>query len=813
MKQSRRNNSADRRMPVRKRAWVLKNRKFYSYMSTKLALLFGLMMLALLFLAAKIIGICTKDYDDYAVKVLSNYSYSGTEVSAPRGTITDRNGNILAYSDVSYLLILEPKIILDDDNHYKEATIQALCKIVGLDREELLGVLEENKTSLYYRYRAEDGTSLVVSSDVKSAYEEAVSAVNVSKRSARTAALAELFDMSTDELKAAYEDYASFQLQGVWFERRYDRVYPYDSLACKVIGYYSSNYVDASTGIEKSYDLELTGTDGKSYGYMNSDYNMNTQTVEPVQGNTVVSTIDVEIQAIVEEALQAYNEEYGAQNLAAIVMNPNNGEILAMANGTTYNLNDPTAAPSGYTQSEWDALEPEEQSEKLNEIYRNYCVSSSYEPGSIFKPLTMAAAVEEGALKGDETFYCGGYTVVNGWTIRCHNREGCGTLDVFGALQNSCNMSLIDIVNRIGKEDFSTYFNRFGFGKKTGIDLPGELDCSALVYSDFTTQPDVTLACASFGQGFNVTMVQMAAAMASLVNGGYYYTPHVVKEIRTADGVSVDVIDTNPQFYTVSALTSEYMKEALYTVVEDGTGAYAKIEGYNIGGKTGTAEMVEDGKRLEDLWVASFISAAPIEDPELMVYVVVDRTNDEELYNSSKPAQDIAKAIWSKLLPYYNIHSNLDEYDYLIPEETQEPVDDSFDGSYIESSGAEDETGEPDESESTDETSDSTAENPETAEAPAETPEETPENPEAPAETPEIPAETPEAPAENPEVPAENPEAPAENPEVPAENPEVPAENPEAPAENPEVPAENPEAPAENPEIPAENPEVPAENQ
>jgi stage V sporulation protein D (sporulation-specific penicillin-binding protein) len=622
--------------------------------------------------------------------------------------------------------------------------------------------------------------------------------------------------MDADTLKATYESYADFQMQGVWFERRYDRVYPYDELACKVVGYYSANYVDASTGIEKSYDLELTGVDGKSYGYLNGDYNVTTETVEAVQGNTIVSTIDIEIQAIVEEALQAYNEEYGAQNLAAIVMNPNNGEILAMANGTTYNLNDPTAKPSSYTESEWDALTADEQSEKLNEIYKNYCLSSSYEPGSIFKPLTIAAALEEGALTGSETFYCGGYTRVNGYTIRCHNREGCGTLDIFGALQNSCNVSLMDIANRLGKADFSTYFNRFGFGKKTGIDLPGEMDCSSLVYKDFTNQPDVTLACASFGQGFNVTMVQMAAAMASIVNGGYYYTPHVVKEVRTVDGISVDVADTNPQFRTVSTLTSDYMKEALYAVVEDGTGAYAKIEGYNIGGKTGTAEMVENGNRLDDLWVASFISAAPIEDPDLMVYVVVDRTNDEEYYNSSKPAQDISKAIWSKLLPYYNIHSNLDEYDYLIPEETSAPIDDSFEGSYIESESADEgESGESEEEPS------------EEGEAPAET--------QAPEVDPEIPAET-QAPEVNPEVPVEtqapevNPEAPVDNPEIPAEtqapevNPEVPVEtqapevNPEAPVDNPEIPAET-QAPEANPEVPVEtqapeaNPEIPADPQ
>ncbi len=806
-------------------------------MSGKLAHLLGLIMVLMFVLAAVIIKICTEDYSAYSVKVLSNYSYSDSTVSAPRGTITDRNGNILAYSEASYLLIIEPKTILDEDGEYKEATVQALCKICGLDEEEVLTVLEENSTSLYYRYRDEsdeDRSVLVFSANVKSEYEDMVSAVNVSKTSAKLSALAELFDMTEDEVKETYPDYADFQLQGVYFERRYDRIYPYGSLACKVIGFYSEYYTESSTGIEKTYDVELTGVDGQSYGYMNGDYNMVTETVEPVQGSTIVSTIDIEVQSMVEEIIAEYTATYDVENIAAIVMNPNNGEIIAMADGNTYNLNDPTAIPDSYTEEEWEELTSDEQSKALYEIYDNYCVSSSYEPGSIFKPITISAAIEEGALLGDEEFYCGGATVVNGWTIRCHNRDGCGDLDIFGALANSCNVSLIQIVNLLGKEDFTTYFNRFGFGQLTGIDLPDEVDCASLVYSDFTTEPDVTLACASFGQGFNVTMIQMAAAMSSVVNGGYYYTPHVVKEITTADGVTTETYDTTAQYTTISAETSEYMREALYNVVEDGTGGYVRIEGYNIGGKTGTAEKVIDGERADDKWVLSFISFAPIEDPELMVYVVVDETSDPELYDSSKPAQDIAKAIWAKILPYYNIQSESDDFDYLNPEESVTVVDDSYDGDIVESSTDEEETEDnTDEADNTDETdesvdvtgeSESDAENQETAEASTEgvvpveeVPAET-DSTEAPVE--EVPAETAatEAPVE--EVPAETvaTEAPVE--EVPAETvatevpvEEVPTETvaTEAPIE--EVPAETAatEAPVEEVPVETEATEVPVE--
>ncbi len=800
-------------------------------MSGKLTLLLGLVALALFLLAAKIIKICTEDYDAYAVNVMSNYSYTDSDVSAPRGTITDRNGNILAYSEASYLLILEPKIILNEDNEYKEATVQALCKICGLDEAELLTVLEDNSTSLYYRYRdesTEDRTVMIFTADVKSEYEDMVSAVNVSKTSAKLTALAELFDMTEDEVKETYPDYAEFQLQGVYFERRYDRVYPYGSLASKVIGYYSEYYTESSTGIEKSYDVELTGIDGQSYSYMNGDYNVVTETVEPEQGSTIVSTIDIEVQSMVEEILAEYTDTYDVKNIAAIVMNPNNGEIIAMADGNSYNLNDPTAIPDSYTEEEWNEMTSEEQSTALYEIYDNYCISSSYEPGSIFKPITIAAAVEEGALLGDEEFYCGGATVVNGWTIRCHNRDGCGTLDIFGALANSCNVSLIQIVNLLGKEDFTTYFNRFGFGQLTGIDLPDEVDCSSLVYSDFTTEPDVTLATASFGQGFNVTMIQMAAAMSSVVNGGYYYTPHVVKEVTTADGVTTETYDTTAEFTTISAETSEYMREALYDVVEDGTGGYVRIEGYNIGGKTGTAEKVVDGKRADDTWVLSFISFAPIEDPELMVYVVVDETSDENLYNSSKPAQDIAKAIWAKILPYYNIQSNSEYFDYLNPEESVTVVDDSYDEDVdiVESSTDEEETeDDTDELDETDEsvegtdTGESDAEGQETAEAstegevPAEETSETSSD-EVPVE--EIPVEDTSADAAATESVAEEVPADTVATDVPVE--EIPTETAatEVPVE--EVPAETAatEAPVE--EVPAETAateapveEVPAE--
>jgi len=752
----RNNNNRAKAVRAERRKKALTALRFRPNMQNKLAFLFTGVMLAFLILAVVVVVITTQNYDEYAVNVFSNYNYSSTSLTAARGTITDRNGNALAISEAEYLLIIEPQNILEDK--YYVATITALAKVFGMDRAELESYVVNHPNSQYYRYRESDGTTLMIVPLEKIEEFEAIQdAVNVTSARRKLNALAELFGMTTEQVAAKYPEYATFRVEGVWFEKRYKRVYPYGSLACKVVGYQSGDSADYSTGIEKYYDLQLTGVDGKSYGYLNDDYNLSNQVVSPIQGNTVISTIDVQIQSIVEEKIAQYMEEIGGENVGVVVMNPNNGEIYAMATDTYYDLNDPTAKPDTYTNTQWNKLSAQEKSEALNELYSNYCISSSFEPGSVFKSFVVAMAYEEGYLNGDEEFYCGGYRVVNGWKVRCHNRDGCGTLDIFGSLQNSCNVCLMQIAEMVGKKDFTTYFNRFGFGHKTGIDLPGEMDTSALVYSDFTTQPDVTLACASFGQGFNVTMVEVCAAFASLVNGGYYYTPHVVKEIQSVDGTVVYTADTTPQYLTISQETCEYMREALFSVVEGGTAATIQVPGYNIGGKTGSAEMVIDGKRAEDEWVCSIVTACPIEDPQILIYTLIDRGKDPVDYSNSLPSQRLSKAIYEEVLPYLNIHSNLDEYDYIVIPETEAPVESSYEEAAITAEVGEVETDpqtgliietEPVE---TDENGE-----PVSVEEPAEGSGESGEN----GENPDNP-ETPQ-PEENPEAAAEETAAPAQ---------------------------------------------------
>lgn len=737
------------------------NRTVRKHMGEKLAWLFVWAVLALLVLGAIYLKLTTEDYSNYSVKVLNNYSYSTSELEAPRGVITDRNGTTLAYSETYYLLILEPKNLIKDGVY--DITLDAIEKCVGIDRDRIDKVVNSDDANGnpiaekgYYRFREEDGTTLLHVTEAQAAqFNELKAAVNVSNSNKKATAIKEMYGLDDDawkEYKKEHAAFATYQIQGAYFEKQFQRKYPYDNLACKVVGYYSEG---ASTGIENHYSELLNGIAGKSYSYLNGDYNVTTQVVDETVGNTVVSTIDLNVQKMVEDIIAGYLKEFHPKNLAIMVVNPNNGEIIAMADDKTYNLNEPVRYPEGMTAEDFEKLSDEKKAEVIEEMYgvqRLFCTTSPYEPGSIFKPVTVASALEEASITPDDLFYCTGAIHIRGYNVRCHNRDGCGELTLMGTLDNSCNVSLMQIAFGMGAANFDTYFKRFGFGSKVGIDLPGEEGCGAVVFKDYTKETELELATSSFGQGFGVTMVQMAAAFSALVNGGYYYTPHVMREIISPAGNIIEKYDTTPKRTVISTITSEYMREALFSVVENGTGGLVKIEGYNIGGKTGTAERSPRGN---DEWVASFISAAPIENPELVVYAVVDRTDDPETYASSASAQDLSKQVWSAILPYYNIHSNLSDYDYLIPEETSEPIDDRNEGSFIEDadggSGSEEssEEAEGSESEDSDEGDEPSSEDTQET-SPTETtvlpPDERPieESPEAPVETPaESPAETP----------------------------------------------------------------------
>ena len=451
----------------------------------------------------------------------------------------------------------------------------------------------------------------------------------------------------------------SKNIVSVTLEDSYTRTYPYGTMASDVIGFTSSGN-SGTIGLEAYYNNELNGTDGKKTGYLSSGSSSENVVKSPTDGNSIVTTIDANLQAIVEKHILELNERLrdnyregeGTKNTAVILMDPNTGAILAEASYPNFDLNQPRDLSKYYTTEEQEAMTEEERLETLNALWRNFCVSDTFEPGSTMKPFTMAAGFETGKLTGDETYVCGGSYSYEGVAkpVSCIATDGHGTETLKQVLENSCNVGMMHIADTLGAEDFCRYQHIFGFGEYTGIDLPGEGDTSNLLYTADNMQP-IDLGTNAFGQNFNVSMTQLAAGFCSLINGGNYYEPYLVKEIRNAQG---DVVETKTPVLarkTVSQETCEILKDYMLGVVEEGSGKSAQVEGYAIGGKTGTAEKLprSQGKNLN-----SFIGYAPQENPEVMIYVVVDEPNlaqQAASYLATRLSADIMK----EAFPYLNI--------------------------------------------------------------------------------------------------------------------------------------------------------------
>ena len=467
------------------------------------------------------------------------------------------------------------------------------------------------------------------------------------------------------------------RIEGVWLEDTYIRRYPYDSLACNVIGYTVSGNV-GQYGIEQQYSDTLNGEDGRTYNYLNEDLEQEKNVRAAVDGDSVMSTIDVTLQEIVEKAINDFQEKYtnnfregeaGSKTAAAIMMDPNTGEILAMASNRKYDLNQPydLVANGIATQEESDAMTEEERLDKLNELWRNFCVSDTYEPGSTAKPITVAAALESGVVHDGDTFLCDGRQNVGGHEIWCAKKIGHGVIDLEGSLKFSCNDALMQIAAKLGEEEYSKYQNLFNLGLRTGIDLPGEARTDSLIYyandlapSDNLVMGATDLATNSFGQNFNVTMVQLISAFSATINGGYYYQPHVVKKIMDSNGGTVKNVEPILLRRPISSKTSALIRQYLYATMygaqdangNNATGRAARIAGYAMGGKTGTAEKIPRDKTN---YLVSFIGFAPADSPQVVLYVVVDEPNAPKQSTSSF-AQEIWKNIMKQALPYLNIY-------------------------------------------------------------------------------------------------------------------------------------------------------------
>ncbi|MDD6798396.1 MAG: penicillin-binding transpeptidase domain-containing protein, partial [Clostridia bacterium] len=442
-------------------------------------------------------------------------------------------------------------------------------------------------------------------------------------------------------------------IKGVWLEDSYIRKYPFSTLACDVIGF-SSQENGGELGLEKVYDEELSGIDGVTYGYIDESLNIEQTTKEPVDGSNLITSLDFGVQNIIEKHIKAFNEEYGSKNTAVLVMNPNNGEIIGMASYPVFDLNNPRDLTGLYTEEERAAMTDEDTLNAMYDLWKNFCVSETFEPGSTFKPFTVATALEEGIVSDGDTFYCQGYEEVGGWTIKCHEKGGHGTLTLEQSVMYSCNPAMMQISAKLGNVKFSEYQKRFGLGEKSGIDLPGE-STGMLVSGENMSVSD--LATMSFGQTFTSNMVQMASAFSSLINGGNYYRPHVVKRIESASGEIIKKYDAELVRQTVTSATSELLRTYLKATVDTGLAKNAKVAGYSMAGKTGTAQKLP---RADNKYVISFLGYAPAEDPKFVVYVIIDEPEVEGYNGSSQPVLWLTKDIMTDLLPYMNVFKDTD---------------------------------------------------------------------------------------------------------------------------------------------------------
>lgn len=628
--------------------------KFSKKMQKKLVVLFVIIALLLLGLIVRLMYIEHTSGKKYEKKVLSQQKYDSTVIPYQRGNITDCKGTILATSVDVYNVILDCKV-LNSDSADIDPTIDALITCFPQLNETDLRNLIADKPKSQYNVLAK-----------KLSYEE----------------IRTFEDMQAAEKEASDKKSGDAEkkgkINGVWFEKEYQREYPYGSLASAVVGFTTSGNLGMN-GVENSYNSVLNGTNGREYGYLNSDSNFEKTVIDAQNGNDVTLTIDANIQKIVEDKIAAFEEEYrdaaregaGSKHVGVIVMNPQNAEVLAMANYPNYDSSNPRDLSAYYTQEEIDAMDDDAELDALNQLWSNFCITYTYEPGSTVKPFTVACGLDTGTLDPNRTFICDGYETISGHDIHCVNTNGHGIETVEDALKNSCNDALMQMSYDIGPENFSKYQQIFGFGTKTNIDLPGEARTDSLIYTEDQLST-INLATNSFGQNFNVTMIQVASAFCSIINGGNYYQPHVVKKITDENGNVIQEDNGTLLKKTVSSSTSELLKQYLYATVSDGTGKYAKVPGYSMGGKTGTAQKLPRG---QGNYLVSFIGFAPVDNPQLLVYVVVDEPNAEEEFHSTF-AQEIAKGIFEETLPYLNIYP---DEDIVVTEET-DPAEAPADG-------------------------------------------------------------------------------------------------------------------------------------
>ncbi len=627
-----------------------KERRFEIYMQKKLAVLYILVLLAFVGLGVRLILITREDGTRYNKEILKQQKYDSTTLPYKRGEIVDAKGTALAVSEKFYNLVIDASVI-NYREEYFEPTMKALEQAFPeLDMQAIRSHVKTNINSAYY-------VPLKLLTYEQKENFEAIQ-------------------------KAQAEKDKKTLVRGVWFEDEYKRIYPFGTLACDVIGFTGKDNA-GSYGLEEAYNDILNGTTGREYGYLGDDSTLE-RTIKPaVDGYTIHSTIDINIQSVVEKYLYKFNEENknavrqgnGAENVGCVMMELNTGRILAMASYPNFDLNNTKdisalvgnvlVDENGKKTGQYITQEIAEQMataeddtlfyQNLNYLWKNFCISDTYEPGSTAKPFTVATALETGAITGNEVYQCNGKLHIGGHDINCHVRSGEGAVSVQNSVAWSCNVAMMHMGQAIGKTNFAKFQQLFNFGLKTNVDLAGEARTVGLLYDE--NMGDADLATNTFGQNFNVTMIQMITGFCSLINGGNYYEPHMVDKITDANGAVVQNIEPRVLKQTVSEATSEKIRQYCRAVVmpEGGsarTGKTARPAGYAIGGKTGTAQTLPRGNKE---YVVSFMGYAPADDPQIAIYVVVDRPNAAK-QDDAKFATRIVRNILTEVLPYLNIY-------------------------------------------------------------------------------------------------------------------------------------------------------------
>ncbi|MFR8671562.1 MAG: peptidoglycan D,D-transpeptidase FtsI family protein [Christensenellales bacterium] len=566
-----------------------------TYNKKKMLIVFLCALIVILGLTGRLVYLMVFDAEYYQEKAKSLHERE-REIKAARGEIIDRNGTVLATNKtVCTISVIHSQI------KEPERVIKELSSILGLEEETV-------------RRRVEKVSSME--------------------------------RIKTNVEKEVGDKIRNLELDGVKVDEDFKRYYPFEELASKVLGFTGGDN-QGIIGLEVGYENELKGQNGMILTTTDARGieldGVAEDRIEPRAGNTLQISLDYNIQMYAQQMAEKVMEEKQAEKVAILLMNPKNGEILAMVNVPEFNLNEPFVLNTEGSEN----LTPEEKQDALNQMWRNGCINDTYEPGSTFKIITSSACLEEGVVKLDDRFHCPGYKMVEDRKIRCHKVGGHGSETFVQGIQNSCNPVFIEIGLRLGTYDFYKYFEQFGLMGETGVDLPGE---ASTIMHKKENVGQVELATMSFGQSFQVTPVQMAATVSSLINGGYRVTPHFGVQVLDAKGKKIETLHEGRGKRVVSEETSKTMQKLLESVVSEGSGKNAYVEGYSIGGKTATSQTLP---RSANKYISSFIGFAPAQDPQILGMCVI--YDPQGIYYGGTIAAPVIGDIFENIFPYLGI--------------------------------------------------------------------------------------------------------------------------------------------------------------